>query len=53
MEHNFEGKVYGLFMDETSTLIILNNEQFEYLQNLIPEGSSYRPIDLEKMMEGI
>lgn len=50
-ENNFEGKVYGLFMDETSTLIILNIEQFEYLQNLIPEGSNYRPIDLEKMMK--
>jgi len=53
LEYNFDGKVYGLFMDETSSLIILNKEQFEYLQNLIPEGSSYRPIDLEKMMEGI
>ena len=49
-ENNFEGKVYGLFMDESSTLIILNKEQFEYLQNLIPEGNDYRPIDLEKMM---
>ena len=49
-EHNFDGSVYGLFMDESSTLIILNTEQFEYLQELIPEGSNYRPIDLAGMI---
>lgn len=50
-ENNFNGKVYGLFMDESSTLIILNNDQYEYLVELIPEGATYRPIDLSKMMK--
>lgn len=46
IDSNLKLKVYGLFMDENSTLIILNKEQFEYLNNLIPEGSDYRPIEL-------
>lgn len=45
-----EERVFGLFMDETSTLIILNDDQFNYLFNLIPEGSNYRPIDIKKMI---
>lgn len=49
-EYKVDGKVYGLFMDQASVLIILTTDQFEYLQNLIPEGSEYRPLDLEKMM---
>ena len=43
-------RVFGLFMDETTTLIILNEVQFEYLTNIIPEGSTYRPFDLKAMM---
>lgn len=49
-DYNFDGKVYGLFMDESSTLIVLNQEQFDYLTKLIPEGATYRPIDIAKMM---
>ncbi len=49
-ELNLEERVFGLFMDETSTLIILNDVQFNYLTNLIPEGSTYRPVDIKKMM---
>jgi hypothetical protein len=49
-ENNFDGKVYGLFMDESSILIILNKDQFEYLEMLIPEGSDFRPVDVDKMM---
>jgi hypothetical protein len=52
-ENNFDGRVYGLFMDETSILIILNKEQFEYLESLIPEGSDFRPINLAKMIEEV
>lgn len=43
-------RVFGLFMDESSMMIILNEPQFEYLIELIPEGSTYRPIDIKKMM---
>ena len=43
-------RVFGLFMDESSTMIILDESQFEYLSELIPEGSTYRPIDIKKMM---
>lgn len=50
-ENNFDGKVYGLFMDESSTLIVLSQDQFDYLTALIPEGAAYRPIDIDKMMK--
>ena len=49
-DFNKEERVFGLFMDESSTMIILNEVQFEYLSELIPEGSTYRPIDIKKMM---
>ena len=45
-------RVFGLFMDESSTMIILNEDQYEFLIKLIPEGSTYRPIDINEMMEG-
>ncbi|MEZ5044724.1 MAG: hypothetical protein R2828_32810 [Saprospiraceae bacterium] len=45
-----EERVFGLFMDESSTMIILDEPQYEYLIELIPEGSTYRPIDIKKMM---
>lgn len=31
-------------------MIILDEPQFEYLNELIPEGAAYRPIDIKKMM---
>lgn len=37
-------KVFGLFMDETSFLILLTQDQFEYLQYLIPDANPYKPI---------
>lgn len=43
-------RVFGLFMDESSMMIILDEPQYEYLIELIPEGSTYRPIDIKKMM---
>jgi len=46
-ENKFDGEVYGLFMDETSLLIILNKTQFNYLQELIPIDHPYRPIDIK------
>ena len=45
-------RVFGLFMDESSSMIILNESQYEYLIDLIPEGSTYRPIDIKMMMLG-
>ena len=50
-ENNFDGRVYGLFMDESSTLIILNKSQYDYLIELIPEGTEFRPIDIMAMMQ--
>jgi len=47
---NLEGRVFGLFMDESSIMIILTESQFEFLMELIPEGSTYRPIDIKAMM---
>lgn len=43
-------RAFGLFMDESSTMIILNEPLAEYLIELIPEGSTYRPVDIKKMM---
>jgi len=45
-----EERVFGLFMDESSSMIILDEAQFDYLSELIPEGSTYRPIDIKKMI---
>jgi hypothetical protein len=50
-EIGFDGKVYGLFMGESSILIIVDNELFEYIQKLIREGADYRPIDLEEIIK--
>ncbi|MFK7776241.1 MAG: hypothetical protein AB8F94_29235 [Saprospiraceae bacterium] len=49
-EFGKEERVFGLFMDESSTMIILDEPQFEYLNELIPEGATYHPIDIKKMM---
>ena len=45
-----EERVFGLFMDESSIMILLDASQFKYLTALIPEGATYRPIDIKKMM---
>lgn len=49
-EYGKTERVFGLFLDETSTLIILDDPLFSYLRRLIPDGSKYRPVDLRKMM---
>lgn len=44
--HQKDERVYGLFLDETSTLIILSEPQYEYLTELIPEAATYRLMEL-------
>lgn len=41
--NNKNEKVFLLFADETSTMILLTEEQFEYLDTLIPDESDEKP----------
>ena len=50
LEYNISDRIFGLFMDESSTLIILDETLFEYLTELIPKDEAYRPIDIKAMM---
>jgi hypothetical protein len=43
--HN-KDSIYGLFMDESSTLILLDDNLYDYLIELIPKNATYRPINL-------
>ena len=50
LEYNIPDRLFGLFMDESSTLIILDEVLFGYLTELVPEDEAYRPIDIKAMM---
>jgi len=50
VDNQFDGKLYGLIMDETSVLIILNVEQFRLISNVNLADENMKPIDLEEIM---
>ena len=47
--NNFDGRLFGLHMDETSTLIILNETQFEIIKESQKGKNPIIPIDLEEL----
>jgi hypothetical protein len=50
-ENNLNMAVYGLLMDmQAASLIILNEQQFKYLVELIPEDHYERPVNLANFM---
>jgi len=44
-----EDRVYGLVMDESSWMILLDKALYEYLNDLIPEWANIRPIDISEL----
>lgn len=49
-DHNRVEKVYGLFWDQSSTLILLDTPLFEYLKKVVPPSAIHRPIDFERII---
>jgi len=42
-DHKIEERLYGLFMDESSVLILLTKDQYNYLSQLIPAHAEFKP----------
>jgi predicted heme/steroid binding protein len=45
-DNDKEEDVYGLFMDECSIMILLDDKLYDYLIELIPKNSQFRPIEI-------
>lgn len=48
IDYNKNERVYWLFPDETSSMILLTEAQFDYLDRLIPDDSDEKPLVFDK-----